>query len=114
MIDKVKKKWLKALRSGDYVQGMNALCSTRSRGGDRFCCLGVLANELAPGKWEDSGVVPDVLPRNSLSMYGSFIYLEPCLLDLAELPSSKMRLLSRMNDEGKSFEWIADFIEKSL
>ena len=37
------KKWVKALRSGEYAQGREVLC----RAGDKhdyFCCLGVLAD----------------------------------------------------------------------
>ena len=40
MNPKIKKLWLKALRSGDYKQGRGYL----RRGNDTFCCLGVLCN----------------------------------------------------------------------
>lgn len=41
---KVKALWLKALRSGKYKQGHNALCTVTTRGKNRFCCLGVLCD----------------------------------------------------------------------
>ncbi len=39
MNPKIKAKWVKALRSGDYKQGR-----LRLRKKDKFCCLGVLCN----------------------------------------------------------------------
>lgn len=47
MNPKVKKQWLKALRSGEYNQGRGALVEDNN-----FCCLGVLCNlhaEANPG-----------------------------------------------------------------
>ena len=46
----VKKKWIAALTSGEYEQGTGQLC-----GSDGFCCLGVLASVVDPGKvtWND-------------------------------------------------------------
>lgn len=47
----VKKKWLAALRSGEYKQGSGALRTAD----DRFCCLGVLCDLYAKEKeipWE--------------------------------------------------------------
>lgn len=42
-----KKRWLKALRSGEYKQGVGYL-----KNGDEFCCLGVLC-DLAGVRWKD-------------------------------------------------------------
>lgn len=59
----IKKKWLEALRSGNYKQG-----SHRLRDGNTFCCLGVLCDIIDPDGWrkfegqyyhgESSGVLP--------------------------------------------------------
>lgn len=38
--------WAEALESGDYEQGVGALCAVNSDGVARFCCLGV-ATEVA-------------------------------------------------------------------
>lgn len=46
-LEKIKenrKKWVAALRSGDYIQGHNYLCRD-----DNYCCLGVLS-EIAGAK----------------------------------------------------------------
>ena len=39
MNERIKEKWLKALRSGKYKQGKGEL-----REGGKFCCLGVLCD----------------------------------------------------------------------
>lgn len=46
MNPKVKKAWVKALRSGDYAQGMDFLMtiSGNGLGGEQYCCLGVIAD----------------------------------------------------------------------
>lgn len=40
MNKEIKEKWLKALRSGDYKQGIGQLKNDK----DEFCCLGVLCD----------------------------------------------------------------------
>lgn len=44
-----RRKWVKALRSGEYKQGKNML-----RNGDKFCCLGVACNISGVGRWNGS------------------------------------------------------------
>ena len=41
LIPQIKEDWIKALRSGKYVQAHKALCI--KDGGEAYCCLGVLA-----------------------------------------------------------------------
>ena len=53
MNPKVKKKWLKALRSGKYKQGKERLRET-TEGKQEYCCLGVLSDihrEETKGHW---------------------------------------------------------------
>jgi hypothetical protein len=40
----VAKKWVDALRSGDYSQGKGRLCSVTEDDDKYFCCLGVLCD----------------------------------------------------------------------
>lgn len=42
----IKRRWLKALRSGEYQQGYKALCQTNPKEGEGFCCLGVLCDVI--------------------------------------------------------------------
>ena len=108
MLDaKLKKKWVKALRSGDYDQGETFLLRFK---GDRaqYCCLGVLL-ELEHGEdaWDTM--------RPEESLYGSgsgYLYT-----DLGRKPNfsaEHQRHLAFLNDTGKSFEEIADYIEENL
>ena len=88
----IKKKWIRALRSGRYEQANRFLMSPQ--GG--FCCLGVL------GKIQG-------LPDDKL-----------CLQMTSDLPRGKNARLSRaardrlagMNDDGKTFEEIAAYIAR--
>lgn len=59
MNPEVKAQWVKALRSGEYQQGIGQL-----READRFCCLGVLCDLFAKqggGEWEvvQAGIAQD-------------------------------------------------------
>lgn len=111
---RVKRLWLKALRSGKYQQGKNQL-----RNGDRFCCLGVLCEvyrqDTGKGRWtrgesfvagdsEDCCVLPDaVMAWAALSG------------DTPRLgPRKNSAYATTLNDNGRSFSYIADRIEKYL
>lgn len=92
---KVKTKWLKALRSGKFKKGKEAL-----KTGNKFCCLGV-ACEIGlavPEKNSDSFCSQEFLPNNI------------------------QNFLATRNDgqhesdigKGWSFKQIANWIEKNL
>ena len=113
---KLKTKWLKALRGGAYRRGQGALVSQK---GDRFCCLGVLANEQGC-VWEADGfgALYPIMPRGRES-FGinsrgekATSYLKPS--KAGGLTIDEQRHLAQMNDDGKSFRAIADYIEKNL
>ena len=123
--------WIAALRSGKYEQGRLSLCSN-----GQFCCLGVLAEITdvpimgAEGRtntgFDDEAGVVYMFPKNDVG-YGNSqttipyhlwsTYLED--LDLGMMvPGNELHpagslhnRLMAMNDEGSSFEEIADFIE---
>lgn len=44
--------WVRALRSGEYKQTQEALCTFTPGKGDAFCCLGVAADVVVGGVWE--------------------------------------------------------------
>ena len=110
---RLKRKWLKALRSGEYRQGRYLLVSDN---GKNFCCLGVLADVMGC-EWQeskanyDSSLVP-ILPRNKrpLARRGD-AWMSPSKTGLS---SKKQEKLAGMNDDGSSFKRIANFIEKNL
>lgn len=111
----IKAKWVKALRSGRYKQGVGALYDPDS---GRYCCLGVLCR-VARAKEQD----------------GVFEWKDPRLCNELNLPSDLKRKLGitsaeegklvKMNDGDpdkrwslgepfKSFPEIADYVEQRL
>jgi hypothetical protein len=95
-----KSAWVSALRSSEYLQGKMSLFK-----GGRFCCLGVLGVTIGVDvqrmqnlAWLDSVMGPECpLGPNSLS-------------DKVSIQD----VLSSMNDGGKTFAEIADFIEANI
>lgn len=101
---KFKARWIKALRSGKFLQGRGEL---RSRGHqypklDAYCCLGVALKISSKSKRKlprDLGFIPDscrivpksIVGRNRLTDFLSF-----------------------KNDKGTTFAEIADWIDKNL
>lgn len=73
----VKKKWLKALRSGEYVQVGEQLRSENCgwHGGEEvegtgYCCLGVLCDISGRGEWDDYDNFLFKLPRDFRREHG--------------------------------------------
>ena len=86
MDKELKEKWVAALRSGDYGQTTGCLVDGRGH-----CCLGVLCE---------------------VAGFGLHFWTE--LLSRGGPPARTQRELALMNDNGKSFEQIADWIEENL
>jgi hypothetical protein len=116
--------WLDALRSGDYKQVQRKL--TDGKGG--YCCLGVLCEakglpkKVIEGPEGDLASIYYVFDRENNSLSAGIIphreqstILED--LDLSKLVHTKegcdelSSFLITMNDDGKTFDEIADFIE---
>ena len=99
-----KKKWVAALRSGEYKQGMGLLKGEDWNGGPfSYCCLGV-ACEVAGCKNIDGPFI-----RKGAGIRG-ITKLPKILIGDDGLPDK----LAKMNDFGKSFKQIANWIEKNL
>jgi len=107
----LKAKWVETLRSGEFAQTRGKLF--RGEGYDYlpagYCCLGVLAKiqgcELVSENHKiflNDKEVPnpqgEVLPE---SLRG-------------RMSAADMIFLASKNDAGKSFDWLADYIEKNL
>lgn len=116
---KIRARWVKMLRSGKYKQGQGKLHQT-TPGGDMFCCLGVLC-ELAVKCGVVTETVDTTYPDYHCHNYGNQINFLPSevvswsgLLSRSgqcSLPTNCSHL-STLNDQGTSFEKIADLIEK--
>lgn len=127
MNPELKKRWIDALRSGEYKQGTMRL-STRDPKTQEVthCCLGVLCDlNKIEGRWDagdhpESGLLEtktyDFERDVSEGMIPSGVYPELDQLSTRPGPTIvAVRMhLAEMNDEGKSFAEIADWIEENL
>jgi hypothetical protein len=111
MNKRIKKLWIKALRSGGYRQTQHTLRNGRK---NEFCCLGVLCevhNQIIGGRWKSNGDYFDtagVLPTEVMG----WAKLDN---DNPVVPYGKIKeTLAGLNDAGKDFNFIADRIEKYL
>lgn len=115
----IKKRWLKALRSGEFKQGSGTLRTTN----DEFCCLGVLC-ELAV----EDGVVESIPSHVHNYLYGKGMHtayppaevLEWAGLNVSDpavpVPTkdNAYRTLASLNDSGASFKEVAAVISSRL
>ena len=96
----VVKRWVEALRSGEYEQGKHFL----EKDG-KFCCLGVLCK--IEGHYYEEGksqILPEAL-RYKIGIKSS--------IGEYSLPNEEFNSLTELNDNGYDFESIANFIEKN-
>lgn len=87
-----KEEWIAALRSGDFKQGRGVLASV---GYDEFCCIGVYGCLMT-----DS--------RNPYTAKHGVYHAVTALIGLR----NRHALVSLNDIEGKSFDEIADYLEK--
>jgi hypothetical protein len=131
MNPQIKEDWIKALRSGEYVQGKNALHQVTD-GDHEFCCLGVLCDlaikaGVAINKstehdsndnctyWYDSSM--DLLPKSVMEWSGMDTKNGEFQIEDDEegkygLPRYFESTLADENDNGKSFDELAELIEE--
>lgn len=117
-----KQEWLRLLRSGEYRQVSGTLCKIGARGAksDGFCCLGVIGDDLVQrghAVWVEDNLG---LRRSDLFLStlegdyrgeGSLLTSQQHLIGL---DNEAETVLIDMNDQGKSFAEIADWIEVNL
>lgn len=120
MKPEIKARWLEALRSGKYKQGRGKLRQAVDvEGGAEYCCLGVLCDLAAKegvGDWVDGSLFRDaveiqagVLPPG-VQAWARTAYGNPVVPDR----TGGCTTLAAVNDQGATFEEIADLIEKYL
>lgn len=122
----IAKKWVAALRSGDYAQ-----TSRRLRNGDSFCCLGVLCDlyskETRTGEWVTLDTAPmyefKIGPGRGLSHRAdgglpyvvqewAGVYLALPEVRTGHAPPLMFHILN--DDQKFSFNEIADVIEANV
>lgn len=117
MNKEVKKKWVEALRGGDYEQATERLRDSFG-GGYGYCCLGVLCDLYAKERGIEWSKEDELL--------GEAAHLPEAVRDWARLPidagarvffrgyKNRHVELTEINDDGESFREIADAIEEQL
>lgn len=100
-----KKKWLEALRSGEFKQGTSRLFNPEEKS---YCCLG-LAGKLAE-------IPEETLVNNNLVLLSHKGFSKCNLPSFFEKYDNEdiQRKLASMNDGGFTFSEIADWIEENL
>jgi hypothetical protein len=113
MNKRLKKKWVKALRSGEYNQSIGRLQTRNEEGVESFCCLGVLCEVAKVNVLEEAGTKYYSLGKKD----GAEAYtgLTQAMLDKWDINTYQQSNLIDLNDtKKKSFEEIADYIEENL
>lgn len=108
MPKKLKARWIKALRSGEYGQTKGTLTD----GKGNFCCLGVLQHVHSGGYCDTSVVNERVfasLPRRAWWAKAGIV-LQPHDPDFRQLITMNDGVL----DLQKSFKQIANWIERNI
>lgn len=103
MNPELKAKWIAALRSGNYKQGRGRL-----KHAGRYCCLGVLGDVMGC-QFTRHIVFKDGIDVGDVGAYHSGFLSKHVGLHLNQQSN-----LVCMNDGGKSFDEIADWIEANL
>lgn len=104
----VYKHWIAALRSGKYQQGRAALKRENEFNFASFCCLGVLCDLAA----KDGG--EQWHGKYYGNSGGLWAFPPDTMVEFMVSDSEKFRTLAHMNDQGKTFDQIADYIEREI
>tara|TARA_R110002153_G_scaffold274298_2_gene448230 strand:- start:38817 stop:39488 length:672 start_codon:yes stop_codon:yes gene_type:complete len=111
----VQRKWIAALRSGDFVQGTGGLrtSSTHESEPTTYCCLGVCA--VISGADFSLNHLPEY-DHQSNNIYSNAGYIPHHFFDdPAILPRNLQSLLAELNDAAKyTFDQIATLLELNL
>lgn len=113
----LKAKWVEALRSGKYKQTQGVLRSSANH----FCCLGVLCDIVDPHAWGTLDTVETQVNGKDVSKRARGWGADENRTSLAietnrrtGLDATYENTLIALNDDGKPFSVIADYIERHL
>lgn len=104
-------KWIEALRSEEYEQGNGFLEDDQGR----FCCLGVFCKAHFP-KYKILNsfyIETKANAENHKGVSKTLVNKVPSLL-IGNTSNSFVKIVSRMNDDGYTFNDIADYIEQNV
>ena len=120
MKEEIAKRWVAALRSGEYKQGKGWLRRVSSEGASEYCCLGVLCDISKIQRWETSDsvfsygeerpgiVATNMLPKKVVSYAGMNSYDG----EREGFERELWNLNDGIGGRRYSFQEIADIIEK--
>lgn len=108
MNPEIKAKWVAALQSGQYVQGKGQLRNNKNQ----FCCLGVLCNLHAQAHPEIAATQLDREIYLDRTAFLPEIVKTWCGLSLVD--KYTVSTLMGMNDRGKTFKEISQYIDKEM
>lgn len=123
----IKARWIADLRSGNHLQGTGFLRQTTIEGKTLYCCLGRLCEivkEEMNLDWDENGYFDGDAKALSHSVK-KYCGLELCNPAIPVLPGdnfhpdmiedeSNTTTLAQLNDNGYTFEQIAQIIEERL
>ena len=115
----IKRRWINALRSGEYDQTKNTLCLEDGNGACYLCVLGVLGNLYQESHAEEICWIPEDSDTNAvgikvLRIMGSPVGLRTKIRKWAGLNQQDYCALMCMNDRGRSFRQMANWIQKNV
>ena len=106
-------KWIAVLRSGKYEQGTGFLCKD-----NQYCCLGVLCEELGKElgiqKYQHESNSNIVCYNGDVDYISDLNTIKKLNMDKSFKHSHIDSILMKMNDNGKTFDEIADYLEENL
>lgn len=117
MNPEIKAKWIAALRSGDYEQAKGSLRDFNNP--NAFCCLGVLCDVVKngiDGRWEMTDFEYRFVPFDGGYRTGNLPSTVQSLTGVTQTGAidSMQTSLTVLNDHGRSFNDIADIIERDF
>lgn len=101
-----RRKWITALRSGKYKQGIGIL-----RNGSYYCCLGVGCDISKLSEWQKTFLTTD---RQTFRYVTSVGMMPKEVADFYGLSKDEQDKLISANDGGKTFDEIAAMIEQTI
>jgi hypothetical protein len=114
----IKQQWLEALRSGKYMQGQGQLVCMDEDSVTGHCCLGVLADiaGLQPDRFACEGYLGEGGDNSTDLGLGPWENPGDAQFnsDDQATHTTVQRKLAGMNDQGKTFAQIADWIEANI
>ncbi|QDP56460.1 MAG: hypothetical protein Tp152SUR00d2C52646391_56 [Prokaryotic dsDNA virus sp.] len=109
MLTENQKKWIAALRSGEYIQGYHAL----QRPSGAFCCLGVACKVYEKNTDKNLATGPhSIIEGGSLYAQKEVMHWVGLRTGKGEPMNEGLSLID-LNDRGTSFNGIANILENS-